>query len=78
MLLHVRQTLYTQDLFHQVRITSGSVANGNGEVVIIIGAKVPGNMHGKATPGNQDIGKTVKRGIAGKKAIGNKRELMTC
>ena len=59
------------DQFLRVRDMSGSAVNGNGGAAIIIGTKAPGNIHGRAIPGNRDIGKMEKRVTNGKKAGGN-------
>jgi hypothetical protein len=57
--------------FRQVRAIYGSAVNGNGGAAITAGMMGPGNIRMRDMPGNQDIGKTVKKGIVGKKVIGN-------
>jgi len=51
----------------------GRPANGNIWEALIIGAKDPGNIPGKAMPGNRDIGRADIRVINGIRAIGNKQ-----
>jgi hypothetical protein len=60
-------------LYHQEPATYGPAANGNIPEAIIIGAKDPGKMVGKVTPGNQGIGKMVARVTNGIKAAGRNK-----
>ena len=57
----------------QVRVLSGSAANGNIPVGTIAGMKDPGSKAEKTILGNQAIGKTEIKDTDGRKAAGRNK-----